>query len=79
MGLPDPIVKVTKNGEVITMEAITEYTYEKCYFPTYEVGKPLVNPRKIKIVKLDKCDIPINKYFKHLVSTEGYTYIPQSK
>ena len=53
MCLPDPIVKVTTTGEAITMEAIDEYTYEKCYFATYEVGKPLVNPRKTKIVKLD--------------------------
>ena len=53
MGLPDPIVKITTTGEAITMEAIDEYTYEKCYFPTYEVGKPLVNPRKTKIVKQD--------------------------
>ena len=52
MGLPDPIVKITTTGEAITMEAINEYTYEKCYFPTYEVGKPLVNPRKTKIVKV---------------------------
>ena len=28
MNLPDPIVKVTKNGEAITMEAINESTYE---------------------------------------------------
>ena len=31
MGLPDPIVKITKSGEAITMEAIDEITYEKCY------------------------------------------------
>ena len=32
MNLPDPIVKVTKTGEAITMEAISSSTYEKCYF-----------------------------------------------
>ena len=79
MGLPDPIVKITKSGEAITMEAIDEITYEKCYFPTYEIGKPLVNPRKTKIVKLDKCRKNVYDHFKQLVSAEGYICIPQSK
>ena len=79
MGLPDPIVKVTTTGEPITMEAIAEYTYEKCYFSTYEVGEPLVNPRKTKIVKLDNYGKHVYDYFKQLVSAEGYLSIPQSK
>ena len=79
MGLPDPIVKVTITGEAITMEAIDEYTYEKCYFSTYEVGEPLVNPRKTKIVKLDNYGKNVYDYFKQLVSAEGYLSIPQSK
>lgn len=77
MGLPDPIVKITKGGEAITMEAIDETTYEKCYFPTYELGKPLVNPRKTKIVKLDNTGKNIHDYFKQLISIEGYISIPQ--
>lgn len=37
--LPDPIVKITKQGEAITLEAISGTSYEKCYFNDYTVGK----------------------------------------
>ena len=68
-----PIVSVTKTGEAITMEALTDHTYEKCYFPVYEIGKPLENPRKIKIVEC----INVEEYFDHMIETEGYIPIPQ--
>ena len=79
MGLPDPIVKVTTTGEAITMQPIDECSFAKCYFSTYEVGEPLVNPRKTKIVKLDNYGKNVYDYFKQLVSDEGYLIIPQSK
>lgn len=77
--LPDPIVKVTKIGEAITMEAIDDFTYEKCYFTNYEVGKPLVNPRKVKLVSLKAQNITVHNHFKRLVDEERYVYIPQSE
>ena len=71
--LPPPIFMVSKSGEVITMEAISNNQYEKCYFLEYEVGKPLVNPRKVKVIKTDD----VRKYFKECVEEKGYSYIPQ--
>ena len=80
MGLPNPIVKVSKNGEAITMEAIDEMRYEKCYFSTYEVGKPLTNPRKTKIVNIETTGFSsMYDLFDNLIKTEGYVSIPQSK
>ena len=80
MGLPNPIVKVSKNGEAITMEAIDEMRYEKCYFSTYEVGKPLTNPRKTKIVNIETTGFS-NMYdlFDNLIKTEGYISIHQTE
>ncbi len=71
--LPDPIYAISKTGEVITMEALTSQTYEKCYFPKYEVGKPLENPRKVKVVKVK--DVLI--VFKDFIRNNGYSIIPQ--
>ena len=80
MNLPDPIVKVTKTGEAITMEAISESTYEKCHFDNYEIGKPLMNPRKTKLVNIDSSGFS-NMYdlFENLIKTEGYISIPQTE
>lgn len=74
MDKPRPIYKACKNGEVITMEAITDTTYEKCYFKSFTYGEPLKNPRKVKIVDIKtvtKCKT-VAEYFNQLVKTEGY-------
>lgn len=77
---PDPIVKITKQGEAITLEAISGTSYEKCYFNEYAVGKPLINPRKTKIVNLTSNQYPtVKEYFRHLVKDEGYIVIPQNR
>ena len=77
---PDPIVKITKQGEAITLEAISGTSYEKCYFYDYTVGKPLTNPRKTKIVNLRSNQYPtVKEYFRHLVKDEGYIVIPQNR
>lgn len=77
---PDPIVKITKQGEAITLEAISGTSYEKCYFNDYTVGKPLINPRKTKIVNLKSNQYPtVKEYFRHLVKDEGYIVIPQNR
>lgn len=70
--LPDPIYIVSKTGEVITMEALTPTSYEKCYFPSYEIGKRLVNPRKVKVVNIDN----VEAVFKEFIAS-GYAIIPQ--
>lgn len=78
--LPDPIVKITKQGEAITLEAISGTSYEKCYFNDYTVGKTLVNPRKTKIVNLRSNQYPtVKEYFRHLIKDEGYIIIPQNR
>lgn len=71
--LPDPIYAISKTGEVITMEALSSTTYEKCYFPNYEIGKPLKNPRKVKVVKVKDVSI----IFKDFIRNNGYAIIPQ--
>lgn len=70
--LPDPIYSISSSGEVITMEALSSTSYEKCYFPSYEIGKRLTNPRKIKIVKVDSVEDAFKKFI-----TSGYAIIPQ--
>ena len=70
--LPDPIVKITKQGEAITLEAISGTSYEKCYFNDYTVGKTLVNPRTNQYPT-------VKEYFRHLIKDEGYIIIPQNR
>ena len=62
------------------MEAISSSTYEKCYFDNYEIGKPLMNPRKTKLVNIDSSGFS-NMYdlFENLIKTEGYISIPQTE
>ena len=55
------------------MEALSSTTYEKCYFPNYEIGKPLKNPRKVKVVKVKDVSI----IFKDFIRNNGYAIIPQ--
>lgn len=71
--LPYPIFQITKTGEAITMEALSEIQYEKCYFPEYKIGEPLKNPRKTKVVTVKN----VWDIFKECIKTKGYNYIPQ--
>lgn len=81
MPLPNPILLISKNDEVITMEALTDNTYEKCYFPSYEIGKPLENPRKTKVVSLQSNGRfkNVRDFFAYQLKYEGYITIPQNK
>lgn len=72
-----PIYKVCKNDEVITMEALNDTVYEKCYFHSYTIGEPLKNPRKVKtvdVIATTKCK-SVSEYFNQLVKTEGYIFM----
>lgn len=77
MSLPKPIYRITKNKEVITMEALSNITYEKCYFDDFEYGKPLQNPRKIKVIDVTTIGKykSVDEYFKYLVNKEHYQFI----
>ena len=70
--LPCPIYQIFKENEVITMEALSPTQYEKCYFSNYELGKPLENPRKTKIVNVENVWDVFNNCRK-----SGYMIIPQ--
>lgn len=72
-----PIYKVCKNDEVITMEALSDTVYEKCYFDSYTIGEPLQNPRKVKTVDVTtttKCK-SVLEYFNQCVKTDGYIFM----
>ena len=50
--LPIPIKLKTKSGEYLVMKAITNTQYTKCYYAEPELGEPLSNPRRAKLVNL---------------------------
>lgn len=75
--LPRPIYKICKHNEVITIEALNEEIYEKCYFDKYEYDTPLESPRRVKRIRLksaSKCNT-MRDYFNQLVRSDGYSYI----
>lgn len=72
-----PIYKICKSNEIITLEALSDTVYEKCYFSSYTPGKPLENPRKIKTVDITtttKCKTVL-EYFTQLINTNGYAFM----
>lgn len=70
-----PIYKFCSNDEIITMEKLNDTIYEKCYFPDYEYGKTLKNPRKVKQISIPMSENiqNVDDYFNYLIEHEGYS------